>query len=80
VNFTVAVTAAVTTVDTMGATISTEQALAADILDPTTQAAIAADITEAAVMVVVAMAAAVTAVAAVTTNWHYQKSYSEEHI
>jgi hypothetical protein len=53
----------------MGATISTETALAADILDPITQAdTIAGDITAAAVTVVVAMAAAVTAVAEVTTD------------
>jgi hypothetical protein len=57
----------------MGAMTSTGQALAADILDPTTQAAIAAGImgedTTGAVGMVVAMAAAVTAVAAITTNW-----------
>jgi hypothetical protein len=53
----------------MGATISTGQALAADILDPTTQADITADTTGAVGMVVVAMAA-VTAGAAITTNWH----------
>jgi hypothetical protein len=74
VNFTAAVTT-VATVATMGATISTEQALAADILDPTTQADITVDTTGADTMeavgtVVVAMAAAVTAVAAITTNWH----------
>jgi hypothetical protein len=62
-------TAAVMTVVTMGATISTETALAADILDPITQAdTTAGDITVVAVTVVVAMAAAVTAVAEVTTD------------
>jgi hypothetical protein len=84
VNFTAAVTMVVST---MGATISTEQALAADILDPTTQAAITADITvadttEAVVMVMVVAAvtavavtaAAVTAVAGITTDWRWPEA------
>jgi tryptophan synthase alpha subunit len=73
------------TVPTTGATISTEQALAADIFDPTTRAATTGVATRAAVGIAVADTAVAdtavadtvvvgTAVAEVTTNRHLQSS------